>query len=195
VRAAPAVSCAMGSKEDAHEQTGSAEAVRPSLRNGLTAYAVFSLVTGFLTPSPPEGVTPRELDACSRGVRTTRFCRRQLPPHVARSRAQRRGQRPPQPAPTFVTFASAPLAGQDGRITPVICGQNQAEIPKIGTSLSSLRGAQRRSNPFFSCDSGLLRGACHRAGIRPTRWLAMTGIRLPPQAHLSAPPRNSPIPA
>ena len=53
VRAAPAVSCAMGSKEDAHEQTGSAETLRPSLRNGLTAYAVLSLVTGFLTPSPP----------------------------------------------------------------------------------------------------------------------------------------------
>src|ERR1700753_3160393 len=38
----------------------------------------------------------------------------------------------------------------------------------------SLRGAKRRSNPVFSCGSGLLRGACHRAGIRPTRWLAMT---------------------
>src|SRR6185437_12776401 len=52
VRAAPAVSCAMGNKECAHEQTGSAETLRPSLRNGLTAYAVLSLVTGFLTPSP-----------------------------------------------------------------------------------------------------------------------------------------------
>jgi hypothetical protein len=38
VRAAPAVSCAMGSKEDAHEHTGSAETLRPSLRNGFTAY-------------------------------------------------------------------------------------------------------------------------------------------------------------
>ena len=45
-----------GSKEDAHEQTGLAEAVRPSLRNGFPAYAVFSLVTGFLTPSLSEGV-------------------------------------------------------------------------------------------------------------------------------------------
>src|SRR6185437_199528 len=56
VRAAPAVSCACGLDNDAHEQTGSAETLRPSLRNGLTAYAVLSLVTGFLTPSPPEGV-------------------------------------------------------------------------------------------------------------------------------------------
>jgi hypothetical protein len=33
-------------KENAHEHTGSAEAVRPSLRNGLTAYFVLSPVTG-----------------------------------------------------------------------------------------------------------------------------------------------------
>jgi hypothetical protein len=34
---------------------------------------------------------------------------------------------------------------------------------------------QRRSNPFLRRRrSGLLRGACHRARIRATRWLAMT---------------------
>jgi hypothetical protein len=53
----------------------------------------------------------------------------------------------------------------------------------------SLRGAKRRSNPLFlSCcamdcfaslamtagNDGLLRGACHRARIRATCWLAMT---------------------
>jgi hypothetical protein len=32
----------------------------------------------------------------------------------------------------------------------------------------------RRSNPFFTRRDGLLRGACHRARIRATRWLAMT---------------------
>jgi hypothetical protein len=45
VRAAPAVSCAYMCKESAHEHTGSAEAVRHSLRNGLTAYAVLSSAT------------------------------------------------------------------------------------------------------------------------------------------------------
>jgi len=35
VRAAPAVSCAKCTKESAHEHTGSAEAIRPSLRSGL----------------------------------------------------------------------------------------------------------------------------------------------------------------
>ena len=40
---------------------------------------------------------------------------------------------------------------------------------------SSLRA--QRSNPFFLTSllrHGLLRGACHRARIRATRWLAMT---------------------
>jgi hypothetical protein len=36
-----------GVERDAHEHTGSAEAVRPSLRNGFTAYFVLSLATGF----------------------------------------------------------------------------------------------------------------------------------------------------
>jgi hypothetical protein len=35
-------------KESAHEHTGSAEAIRPSLRSGFTAYFVLSPVTGFL---------------------------------------------------------------------------------------------------------------------------------------------------
>src|SRR6478609_11550859 len=45
VRAAPAVSCAICTKKSAHEHTGSAEAVRHSLRNGFTAYAVLSSAT------------------------------------------------------------------------------------------------------------------------------------------------------
>ncbi len=48
VRAAPAVSRAKAVTKGAHEHTGSAEAVRPSLRNGFTAYFVLSPVTGFL---------------------------------------------------------------------------------------------------------------------------------------------------
>ena len=38
VRAAPAVSCAKQIAKNAHEHTGSAEAVRPSLRNCFTTY-------------------------------------------------------------------------------------------------------------------------------------------------------------
>ena len=46
MRAAPAVSRAKAEIKSAHEHTGSAEAVRPSLRNGFTAYFVLSLATG-----------------------------------------------------------------------------------------------------------------------------------------------------
>src|SRR5712671_757877 len=48
VRAAPAVSCAKCANKNAHEHTGSAETLRPSLRSGLTAYFVLSPVNGFL---------------------------------------------------------------------------------------------------------------------------------------------------
>ena len=44
VRAAPVVSCARNAQANAHEHTGSAEAVRPSLRDGVTAYFVLSPV-------------------------------------------------------------------------------------------------------------------------------------------------------
>src|ERR1700729_3156714 len=50
------VQCA--SKESAHEHTGSAETLRPSLRSGSTAYIVLSLVNrSLLPPSPPRGVS------------------------------------------------------------------------------------------------------------------------------------------
>ena len=45
VLAAPAVSCAMCTRKCAHEHTGTAGALRHSLRNGLTAYAALSLET------------------------------------------------------------------------------------------------------------------------------------------------------
>jgi hypothetical protein len=48
VRAAPAVSCAKVQKRNAHEHTGSAEAIRHSLRNGFTAYSALSLVIGLV---------------------------------------------------------------------------------------------------------------------------------------------------
>jgi len=61
MRAAPAVSCAMCTKRCAHEHTGSAEAIRHSLRNGFTAYSALSPVIGFL--ATVIGGTYRQLDA------------------------------------------------------------------------------------------------------------------------------------
>ena len=50
-------------KQSAHEHTGSAEAIRPSLRNGFTAYFALSPVTGFLATVIPEKLASQELDA------------------------------------------------------------------------------------------------------------------------------------
>jgi hypothetical protein len=55
----PGARCTRGlvckhTSKNAHEHTGSAEAVRPSLRNGFTAYFVLSPVTGFLATVIPE---------------------------------------------------------------------------------------------------------------------------------------------
>jgi hypothetical protein len=53
VRAAPAVSCAKVRNKNAHEHTGSAEAIRHSLRNGFNSlYRALPGDRAFLPPSP-----------------------------------------------------------------------------------------------------------------------------------------------
>ena len=54
VHAAPAVSRAIAHRERAHEHTGSAETLRPSLRNGFTAYFELSPVNGSFATVAPE---------------------------------------------------------------------------------------------------------------------------------------------
>ena len=52
--------------ECAHEHTGSAEAFRPSLRNGFTAYIVLSPANrAFLPPSPPRSLLLENLTPAS----------------------------------------------------------------------------------------------------------------------------------
>jgi hypothetical protein len=86
VRAAPAVSCAICTKKCAHEHTGPAESIRPSLRNGSTAYAVLSSETnsfclrhrridGVRAPGRARNASADLTPAT--GARTTRFCRTQ----------------------------------------------------------------------------------------------------------------------
>ena len=70
-------------RESAHEQTGSAEAIRHSLRNGLTAYAVISPATNSSCHRrcrldggyDPVGSYQPPTAAPATGVGTTRFCR------------------------------------------------------------------------------------------------------------------------
>ena len=131
VLAAPAVSC----RRSAHEHTGTDGAIRHSLRNGFTAYAVLSPATNSSChrrqrisgrSSSVELISPPHNLAPATGVGTTRFCRTQQhrsscalsfthgkPPCEHRLRATL--PRPPQPVPTFVTMANAPLSGTGWR--------------------------------------------------------------------------------
>ena len=63
VHAAPAVSRAICTNKNAHEHTGSAETLRPSLRSGFTAYFVLSPVNGSFATVIPRKLASRELDA------------------------------------------------------------------------------------------------------------------------------------
>jgi hypothetical protein len=62
VLAAPAVPCAIAHRKRAHEHTGSAETLRPSLRSGFTAYNVISPENGSFasvaTRTPSRDLTP-----------------------------------------------------------------------------------------------------------------------------------------
>src|SRR5437667_5114167 len=93
VRAAPAVSRAIAHKRCAHEHTGSAETLRPSLRSGFTAYFVLSPVNGsFATVVggiPPAHLTPapRRQDHTTSPYASGAFVLRafrvhRIPPHV-----------------------------------------------------------------------------------------------------------------
>jgi hypothetical protein len=92
-------------KEHAHEHTGSAEAVRPSLRNGFTAYFVLSLATGFFVTIISEKLASQKLDASIGASEPHDFAVRLT---RCSSKAHRR---PPHPIPTSVTIAIRPSCG------------------------------------------------------------------------------------
>jgi hypothetical protein len=129
VHAAPAVSCASCTKENAHEHTGSAEAIRPSLRNGFTAYFVLSPVTGlFATVASVMPGHHRQLDASVGASGPHDFAVR-----ISTIRQLCRS-RPPQPVPTSVTMANAPSCGtgctlKAGDLPPK--SSNNSENPKF----------------------------------------------------------------
>src|SRR5258705_9947305 len=81
--------------KNAHEHTGSAEASRPSLRSGFTAYFVLSPVNGFVATVVRRSLASRELDASTAAsgphdfavrIMRIRLARTPRPPHpTARS--------------------------------------------------------------------------------------------------------------
>jgi hypothetical protein len=93
VHAAPAVSCANCTRKNAHEHTGSAEAIRHSLRNGLTAYGALSpAIRICLSPSPRGNWLSRPVGPASPPKDLTPTMRRQdhtlLPYAAARLRQE-----------------------------------------------------------------------------------------------------------
>jgi hypothetical protein len=115
VRAAPAVSCANMCKESAHEHTGSAEAIRPSLRDGLTAYSVLSPENRALLPPSP----------ADRSANLTPASRHQdhtASPYATGSVRLALPSRPPHLIPRFVTIAIRPSHRvRRGELIELIC--------------------------------------------------------------------------
>jgi hypothetical protein len=137
MHAAPAVSCAVCTKECAHEHTGSAEAIRHSLRNGLTAYSALSPATnsfchrhrrisGFAKP----GRARKDLRrfSTSNGCQNHTTSPYASAPFVWRAVPSLTSPKDPPcdddrarrcrvhriPCPTLVTIAKRPSAGRDG---------------------------------------------------------------------------------
>src|SRR5438093_12933308 len=98
MHAAPAVSCANAHKENAHEHTGSAETLRPSLRNGFTAYSELSPVNGFLATvvalSRNLTPAPRRQDHTTAPYAITTLVSRGFRVHRIAPHARDDGQRP-----------------------------------------------------------------------------------------------------
>ena len=93
VRAAPAVSCAVSTKQGCTRAYRAAVNTRPSLRNGFTAYNAISLVNGLLLPpSPLIGFWPR------RNLTPATGCQDHAPsPYASVALRQPQHRRPPQP--------------------------------------------------------------------------------------------------
>ena len=106
----PGARCTRGlvckhAQKHAHEHTGSAETLRPSPRNGFTAYNALSPATGFLATVIPEKLASRKLDASIGASGPHAFAVR-----MARARLPR-ASRPPHLTATFVTIATRPSFG------------------------------------------------------------------------------------
>src|SRR6202171_3593854 len=185
VRAAPAVSCASCTRKCAHEHTGSAEAIRHSLRNGFTAYIALSPATnsscrrhrrinGFVAPGwadenlrrldtsngcQDHAVLPYALapSSCARDIAhgINPPCAIGLTPTLPR---------PPHPVPTFVTMANAPLLGDEtARLIVLICPTGEAEyfFGEVWTGQITLKGFGKL---VFWCN-GIGAGLNGRSGV------------------------------
>jgi hypothetical protein len=98
---------------NAHEYSQRVHRKSPGIpTQWFTAYSALSPVIGFL--ATVAGGKLRRLDASTEASGPHGFAVRET------RRSSKAHPRPPHPAPTFVTIASAPLAEQDGRAYSLI---------------------------------------------------------------------------
>jgi len=135
VRAAPAVSRARAHQQKRTRAYRSAEASRPSLRNGFTAYFVLSPVNGSIPPCRAEASA--RFDDQHRGVRTTRLRRTRRAHSSCAPFASTASHR------TFVTIASRPSLGETR--------SNAADLPDALSGIFLCEGWNRFSG---DCPSG-----------------------------------------
>ena len=123
MRAAPAVSCAiMRMARGAHEHTGSAEASRPSLRNGFTAYFVLFPENGSFASVAREKLSllldltpaPRRRNHTTSPYASATLVRHGLRVHRISPRVSDDGQRPSS-------------RGETSAVMPLIWGKTEAE--------------------------------------------------------------------
>ena len=121
VRAAPAVSCARCTKKNAHEHTGSAEAIRHSLRDGFTAYFALSLVTGLFATIAGEVAFTDLTPASGRQDHTTS-------PSASSAARLAPPKRPPHPAPNVRDDGQRPSArGGTAQLIILILANREAK--------------------------------------------------------------------
>jgi hypothetical protein len=115
VRAAPAVSCAIVHKTNAHEHTGSAEAIRHSLRNGFNGFLrALPGDRAFLPPSPPRSLLLKNLTPASGRQDHTTSPSASTPIVYRRIRVHRILSR-------VRDDLEPPTVGQDGKSYSLIC--------------------------------------------------------------------------
>jgi hypothetical protein len=144
-------------QKNAHEHTGSAEAIRHSLRNGFTAYNALSPVTGFLA-TVTSRVLPQSLTPAS-GRQDHTISPSASAPFVVGTSASTASHR------AFRDDREPPLlSGETGGETPLICPTRQGEYFFGGdwTGFFDLPVGQ-----FFNNHNSSFRGAATRRARNP----------------------------
>ena len=161
VRAAPAVSCAIAHTKRAHEHTGSAETLRPSLRSGFTAYFVLSPVNGsFATVVPREALLPRNLTPAPRRQDHT------TSPYASHASSVMDRLASTASCRTFVTMAARPLCRRN--LAECANGRLSHQPPVAGAEPAH---AQRRQSLYHEArdSSGVFLNPNSCKGFEPGR--------------------------